>query len=202
MSPDQLSDEELVSRFRSGVGDPRSNQFVNELFRRHRTRVACWCLRMTGDRESAADLAQEIFANAWRRLDSYRGDSKFSTWLYAITRNHCLNQMRARASRPDTGAGELTPDLQDTTEGPLERLEREDTLRVMRELMKDALDETERKVLALHYAQEMPLDAITRLLGLTNPSGAKAYIVSARRKLIRAAESRKARSGNGNATTQ
>jgi DNA-directed RNA polymerase specialized sigma24 family protein len=47
----------------------------------------------------------------------------------------------------------------------------------------DTLDQTEARVMMLHYGQEMPLNAVSRKLGLTNKSGAKAYIVSARRKL-------------------
>jgi RNA polymerase sigma-70 factor, ECF subfamily len=57
----------------------------------------------------------------------------------------------------------------------------------LRQLMQEALDETEAKVMTLHYVDELPLDSITRLLGLENPSGAKAYVVSARRKLQRIA---------------
>jgi RNA polymerase sigma-70 factor, ECF subfamily len=55
------------------------------------------------------------------------------------------------------------------------------------------LDRTERIVFTLHYGNEMPLDTISRMLGLQNPSGAKAYIVSARRKLARASERARAR---------
>ena len=51
------------------------------------------------------------------------------------------------------------------------------------EFMKESLEPTEQRVMTLHYVDEMPLDAITRLLGLTNSSGAKAHVVSARRKL-------------------
>jgi hypothetical protein len=49
--------------------------------------------------------------------------------------------------------------------------------------MDEVLDETEKRVMVLHYAHDMRLDAITAALGLTNTSGAKAYIVSAKRKL-------------------
>ena len=63
----------------------------------------------------------------------------------------------------------------------------------MRQLLAESLDETERTVMTLHYGEEMPLDAITRTLKLANASGAKAYIVSARRKLNRAIERLKAR---------
>jgi DNA-directed RNA polymerase sigma subunit (sigma70/sigma32) len=62
-------------------------------------------------------------------------------------------------------------------------LEQESSLAAMRALMKTALDETEQRVLMLHYGHGHTLPSVTRLLGLQNASGAKAYIVSARRKL-------------------
>jgi hypothetical protein len=52
-------------------------------------------------------------------------------------------------------------------------------------VLNSALDDTEKIVFTLHYGDEMPLDSITRMLGLENASGAKAYIVSAKRKLAR-----------------
>ena len=54
---------------------------------------------------------------------------------------------------------------------------------MLRELMRQTLSDTEQKVLLLHYGEEMKLNEVTRLLGLDNPSGAKAHVVNARRKL-------------------
>jgi DNA-directed RNA polymerase specialized sigma subunit len=65
-------------------------------------------------------------------------------------------------------------------------LERRESEQLMRKLIQETLDETESRVMTLHYVHEMPLDSVTRLLRLTNTSGAKAHIVSARRKLARA----------------
>ena len=65
----------------------------------------------------------------------------------------------------------------------LAALDARDARHVVRTLMDEVLDETEKRVMTLHYGHEMRLDAITTALGLTNPSGAKAYIVSAKRKL-------------------
>jgi len=65
----------------------------------------------------------------------------------------------------------------------LATIEASDARAVVRRLMDEALNETEKRVMTLHYGHEMQLDAITAALGLTNASGAKAYIVSARRKL-------------------
>jgi len=61
------------------------------------------------------------------------------------------------------------------------------------EFLSSTLDETERRVFILHYGDDMPLASVTRVLRLDNPSGAKAYIVSARRKLARAVRRLRAR---------
>jgi DNA-directed RNA polymerase specialized sigma subunit len=65
----------------------------------------------------------------------------------------------------------------------LAALDARDARHAVQTLMNDVLDETEKRVMTLHYGYQMRLDAITAALGLTNTSGAKAYIVSARRKL-------------------
>jgi DNA-directed RNA polymerase specialized sigma subunit len=77
-------------------------------------------------------------------------------------------------------------------------LERRQAEELMRQLMRESLDETESRVMTLHYVHEMPLESVTRLLRLTNASGAKAHIVSGKRKLARAfALWRSSHSGRG-----
>jgi RNA polymerase sigma-70 factor (ECF subfamily) len=150
--------------------------------------VALWCLRLTGDRESAADLAQEVFIKAFGSLRDFRGDAKFSTWLYMIARNHCYNQIKARAKAPERIGEPLNNNLAEAREGVHERLERERSAKIFGELFQQSLTALESQVMTLHYVEELPLDAVTRLLKLENQSGAKSYIVSARRKLARAVE--------------
>jgi RNA polymerase sigma-70 factor (ECF subfamily) len=189
---ESLSDEELVARYRAHPGFPEGERWLNELFQRHHRRVGLWCLRLTGDRESAADMAQEVFLKAFRYLDSYRGDAKFSTWLYSVTRNHCFNELKSRAAAPQESSEPELPELIDREPGAQSKLEHESDTRLARELVQRSLSEIESQVFTLHYAEELPLDSITRLLKLDNASGAKAYIVSAKRKLARAVERWKA----------
>ena len=54
------------------------------------------CLRMMGNEQDAADMAQEALVRAWRALGSYKGQSRFSTWLYRVTCNVCLDELRKR----------------------------------------------------------------------------------------------------------
>jgi RNA polymerase sigma-70 factor, ECF subfamily len=192
---EELSDEALIARYQAEADKSLAEQYVNELFSRHHVKVARWCFSVTGDRESAADLAQEICVKAYQNLSCFKGQSKFSTWLYSITRNHCLNAVRARMSRPemdsDEAVMETLPDL--GSDSPLASLERKQQAEIARQLINENLEETEKAVFTLHFSEELPLEAITRMLKLENTSGAKAYLVSAKRKLDRAARRWKAR---------
>ena len=193
-----LSDEELVAlSARDGESAARQRQALDELFRRYQERVALWCWRVAGDRDTAADLAQEVFLKAFRNLSSFRSESKFSTWLYSIARNHCFNAMQSRAVR-----GEEQPldfeSFPDTFGKRVDKkLELEQEIKNMQTLIHQSLDETERQVMTLHYGEDMTLDSISRLLNLQNASGAKAYIVSAKRKLQTAIARMRARSSRG-----
>ena len=186
---DGLTDEELIERWRAEGGHVSAEPFLAELFRRHQTKVAAWCYQITGDVNSAADLAQEVFVRAFQGLQSFRKGSKFTTWLYSIARNRCLDELRSQKRRVEETSEELPEDIGDwRTESADSAIQQREAADLMRQLVRESLDETESKVMILHYVHELPLDSITRSLGLTNTSGAKAYIVSARRKLKRAYE--------------
>jgi RNA polymerase sigma-70 factor, ECF subfamily len=197
VSLEQFSDEELVVQYRSTADHDDRDQYINELFRRNYSKVGRWCLRFTDNRESAADLAQEVFAKVFQNLDSFQGQSKFSTWLFSVARNHSLNVVRSNSRNAAELKGDVEEDyldsVPDSSMSPYAAMERESSAKMVRELLNHALDETEKAVFTLHYAEELPLATITRMLGLENQSGAKAYIVSAKRKLARLAQQWKAR---------
>ena len=162
----------------------RQQEVMDELFRRYRARVAQWCYRFTRDRQTALDLVQDIFIRAFRSLRSYRGDSRFSTWLYVITRNVCMSALERVASEPKFLETSEALHLVDTSfTDALSRLAAEQESRHRVQEVLTALTALEANVLMLHYGQEMPLRDVTAMLDLRNKSGAKAYIVSARRKL-------------------
>lgn len=184
----ELADEELVARFRASTAGERE-PFVDELFRRNYARVARWCLRFAPDRDTALDMAQEVFTRAYQNLGSFQGESKFSSWLFTIARNHCLNAVRANRREATELRAEVEDEFLDeipgSSEAPDANLDRESAGRQLSHLLTSALDDTERRVFTLHYGHDLSLDSITRMLGLENASGAKAYIVSAKRKLAR-----------------
>lgn len=181
-----LSDEQLVEEYRQALPSART-QLADELFARYYERVARWCFRFTGDRDAASDLAQDVFLKAHRHLQSFQGNSRFGTWLYSIVRNESINRFQ-RAGPPLEDASVVLAEVPSLEAGPEEIASDNSRARRLYEFLADTLDEKERTVFTLHYGDDMPLDAITRLLGLENASGAKAFIVSARRKLSRAVE--------------
>ena len=185
MDLDQLADEQLLDLARAG-GDPAAAAGARDaLFRRYHPKVAAWCLRFCGDRDAAADLAQEVLLRVHERLDSFRGDSRFSTWLYTVTRRVAINRAQASSLRRAASLEDVSVEPLDPGAGADLEMEREEVLASFREAMRRDLEPLEAKVLYLHYVDGMTLPAITEHLGLANRSGAKAYVVAGRRKLER-----------------
>jgi RNA polymerase sigma-70 factor (ECF subfamily) len=178
------SDESLVFLLCNAVDQQTVDDLFNELFRRYQHRVSAWCGRLTRNPERVPDLVQEVFLRAYRRLHTYRGDSRFSTWLYVITRNHCLNALKKRGTEPAESSEAMPFDLPDPDGHQIHlAIEKDQSFRSMWRLIYDTLTPTEARVMALHYGHGLSFAVITRQMMLSNPSGAKAYIVNARRKL-------------------
>ena len=180
----ELKDEELMALISSSTSKAAVDDAFNEVFARYHRRVVAWCYRVSGCHDVANDLAQEVFLKAFRHAASFRGDSRLSTWLYSITRNHCLTALKRLPEETvslDAGTPRNLPD--NSVSLPGENAERLELCQRLMRLMNRTLEPMEVRVMTLHYAHEIPLATITRQLALTNPSGAKAYIVNARRKL-------------------
>lgn len=89
------SERGLVQRAQSG-----DEQAFATLFQLHKKRVYSVCLQMTKDVADAEDLTQEAFLQVFRSVNSFRGDSAFSTWLYRVAVNTVLMKLRRRKSPP------------------------------------------------------------------------------------------------------
>ena len=79
----------LISRLRRR--DPTAFEL---LVKQHQDRVYDFCMRMLSDREEAFDVTQEIFVSIHQHMDQFRHDAKISTWIFRISRNHCLNRLK------------------------------------------------------------------------------------------------------------
>ncbi len=77
----------------------RDEGAFTELVRLYQGRVFNVVLRMLGSRAEAEDVAQEVFVSVFRHIDSFRGDSSLSTWLYRVATNHCKNRLKYHQRR-------------------------------------------------------------------------------------------------------
>jgi RNA polymerase sigma-70 factor (ECF subfamily) len=177
------TDEELLAQYRAERSLCGARVLLEELFRRLLVPVAVCCYRYVGDYEWAADLAQEVLMQAFRALDSFRGHSKVSTWVFTIARNQCCKAIRARAEDAVHVDERTLEAMAGAGEDPYSTAEREIFAESLRGLLRDRLTPCEIRVLSLHYGEGVPLRAITKQLGLRNRSGAKAFLISAKRKL-------------------
>jgi len=145
-------------------------------------------LRMTGNQEDAADMAQEAFIKAFNSLENFRGDSKFSVWLYRIVSNVCLDFLRKRNRRPtvslsveDDGGDDVQLDLPDESQSPDVILQQKMTREAVRRGL-ELLPEEHRQILLLREIQGLSYDEIAQVLGL-EAGTVKSRIFRARKKL-------------------
>ncbi len=145
-------------------------------------------LRMTGNSEDAADMSQEAFIKAYNSLSSFRGDSKFSVWLYRIVSNVCLDYLRSRTRKPTVSLStenddgeEVELDIADESQSPELLLDRSLTRDAVRRGLA-ALPPDHREILLLRDIQGLSYEEIAAALGL-EAGTVKSRIFRARKKL-------------------
>jgi RNA polymerase sigma-70 factor (ECF subfamily) len=174
-------DDDALLRTVRGDDDPaRRRDARAELLLRYRDAVYAWCLRYTRDHERALDLSQDVMASAWERMESFEGRSKFSSWLFAVTRNRCIDASRRIDVLAEEDVPEEHPDPAPLPDALLFDGHGEDRLL---ELIRRELDGEEQKAIWLRCIERMPVEQVTGVMGLSNVSGARALLQRARRKL-------------------
>ena len=145
-------------------------------------------LRMTGNSEDAADMTQEAFIKAYNSLQSFRGDSKFSVWLYRIVSNVCLDFLRSKNRRPtvslsveDDDGEDAQLDGADESQSPELLLDRKLTRDSVRRGL-DSLPPDYRQILLLREIQGLSYDEIAQALSL-EVGTVKSRIFRARKRL-------------------
>lgn len=149
---DDRTDEELLRAFVDG----RHDAFAI-LVKRHEDRMFAVAMRMTGNRADALDATQDAFIQAFRRAQSFRGESTFATWLYRIAANCSYDLLRARRRVP---VPEQDLPEQRATDPPVDEdvVLRRDVTAALAALPKDY-----REAVALHDLGAIPYDEIARI---------------------------------------
>ena len=144
--------------------------------------------RMTGNPEDAADMTQETFIKAYNSLSSFRGDSKFSVWLYRIANNVCLDFLRSKSRRPtvslsaeDDDGEETQLDIADESQSPELLLESSLTRDAVRRGL-DSLPPDYKQILLLREIQGLSYEEIAAALDIESGT-VKSRIFRARKRL-------------------
>ena len=166
---DTRRDRKLVRALRA-----RDEEAFSELVAVYQHKVFNITYRILGDRQEAEDVAQEVFITVFKHIDQFRGEAKFSTWLYRISTNHSRNRIKYLSRR----ARRQHQDFDDTPEGALQdsplspRLSRPDRLAQAFELETiiqqglDALQPEHREVVVLRDIENMSYSDISQVTGL------------------------------------
>ena len=168
---DALVDERALIR-QAQRSDARA---FEALYKMHVDRVYGICLRMTGNVSEAEDCAQEAFIQAWNKMDKFRGDSAFSTWLHRIAVNSVLGRIRKAKREQDrlTAVGEIAPTTVTTGDSG--------DLRDLSEAV-DRLPQGARNVFVLHAIYGYSHDEAGQMLGIAAGTS-KAQLHRAKRLL-------------------
>ena len=175
--------DELIRKAANGDRDA-----FDQLVERYQTQVYNLCLRMVGVREDALDLAQEAFLRAWKGLPYFQFGASFSTWLYRLTSNVCIDFLRAQKRRSvvsitflDDRDEEKELDLPDPAAGPEDQAIQTERRELITRAMND-LPVEYRQVLSLRVLQDLSYAEIAELLDIKEGT-VKSRIARAREQL-------------------
>ena len=155
-------EEQLIREVLDG-----DTQAYGEIVERFQSRLYNSMLQITGTHEEAEDVVQESFVQAYVKLSSFHGNSKFFTWLYRIAFNNALSRQRRKRndlsieqSREITGS-----DPEDRLESPDEPLMREERVSLVHQALQMLTDE-HRQILVLREMEELPYEEIAAILNI------------------------------------
>ncbi len=135
---------------------------------RHKNQAYALAFRLVGEKREAEELVQDGFVRAFRSLDQFRGDAKFSTWLYRIVYNLCMTKVTRRRTRPDSidiQEEMLDNVFVDEEAGADERMENDEYNTMVAEEIQQ-LPEKFKSAVTLFYLQEMSYEEMTTVLCL------------------------------------
>jgi RNA polymerase sigma-70 factor (ECF subfamily) len=173
-----LTDTELISRILQGEQAPFA-----QLVQRYQNYVFTLVLRFTDSREDAEELSQDIFVKAYRSLADFRGESKFSTWLFTIVRTSCITFLRKKKLDIKSIDDERTFLQLENRESAFSAntVEQRSRHAMVNEAIR-MLSPDDAQVLSLFYKGEQSLEEIGKIMGL-DPNTVKVKLHRARHRL-------------------
>ena len=163
-----MSEEQLIRRAQQG-----DNGAFEELLLLHQKKVYNLCLRMSANPDDALDLSQEAFLRAWRSLGQYQFEASFSTWLFRLTSNICIDFLRRKKRRQEASLTESYDDsdegaelsVPDAQPGPEQQAITNETKIELARAM-EQLSPEHREILQLRVIEDLQYEQIADILGV------------------------------------
>lgn len=173
-----LTDTEIISRILRG-----DSAIFAQLVERYRNFVFTMVLRFTDNREDAEEIAQDVFVKAYRSLADFRGDAKFSTWLYTVVRTSCLTFLRKKKLDTTSLDNERTFVQLENQESSFKAnmIEQKSRHAMVNEAIQ-LLSPDDAQIITLFYKGEQSLEEIGKVMGL-DPNTIKVKLHRARNRL-------------------
>jgi RNA polymerase sigma factor (sigma-70 family) len=173
------SDEELVKLFVL----TQNNSFFEELYGRYADKVYRKCLTLVKDTARAEDFTHDIFLKLIVKLGSFKEEARFSTWLYSITYNYCMDQLRVNKKRGETSLEDEVDVIDEDVDVSVLFEEKDaDAKRLHRAI--DNLNTEERSILMMKYLDDLSIRDIASVFRITE-SAVKMRLLRSRESLRR-----------------
>ncbi len=154
------------------------------LVSRYQAYVFTITMRHVNNRELAEELAQDVFVKAYRSLASFKGTSKFTTWLYTIAHNTCLSHLRKKEDTtffPGDEQMQVWAEHSGHGDQPAARMEHKAQQQILARAIQH-LSETDAAIITLFYQGEQSVEEISKIVGMTT-SNVKVKLLRSRQKL-------------------
>jgi len=161
-------------------GDTNAFAFLVE---KYKDMVFSLAIKITKNREEAEEVSQDSFIKAFKAIHTFKGDSKFSTWLYKISYHNCIDRVNKNARKYNTDRiDEVIENRIKATEDTMQTIERKERAELMNDCLLE-LPEDERSILWLFYYKELSLKEIMEVTSLSQ-ANLKVKLHRARKKLL------------------
>jgi len=159
---DEREERSHINRLKEG-----DKEAFSPVLNKYSDMVYTICLRMLTIEADAADAAQEVFVKVYQSINRFREESKFSTWIYRITYNHCISVIRKKVKVIDLVDEVPDGDINEGDVSGMDLISREERKHHLN-LAIEALPETDAVVVTLFYYDEMSLEEIAEVTGLSS----------------------------------
>ncbi len=172
----ELKDDEIIQKIRTD----NSSKYFEALYHRYYPKVLDKCYSFVKNRQVAQELAEDIFSKVFEKLPSFKQLSSFSSWLYSVTYNHCIDYLREKKKLhyPNWSRENEMPEIMDDTEEVIEEINYDNLLIIL-----ELIHPEEKALLLMKYKDELSMKQIGMALRISEDA-AKMRLKRARTRAL------------------